>query len=352
MRVHLINEIVRRGYLVDLVATAMNSPYLDIMSPEVRTVRVATSNSVTGIPGLAYYLFRARPRVVLSQRLRVNLLALRARGLVRADTRVYTTLNTTMSGKLDDDKPHKRERHLNQLRDTLKRNDGIIAVSRGVAEDAARLVGIALERIRVAPNPTVTPELAERAGAPLDHPWFAAGAPPVVLGVGRLTHEKDFSTLVRAFARVRSAVPCRLLILGEGPKRSELESLIADLHLSDDAALPGFVSNPYSFMARAGVFVLSSRREGSPNALTEALAVGAPLVATDCPSGPREILEGGRHGLLVPVGDVDMLADAISQTLRHPPADRAARQAAAQRYTVERSATAYIEALELGTSAP
>jgi glycosyltransferase involved in cell wall biosynthesis len=136
-----------------------------------------------------------------------------------------------------------------------------------------------------------------------------------VLSVGRLSKQKDFGTLLRAFARVREDRPARLVILGDGPERSMLESLISELGLDEVAALPGWVANPYPWMAHAGVYVLSSRWEGLPSVLIEALYCGVPIVATDCLSGPREILEGGEHGLLVAVGDVDALARGIESAL-------------------------------------
>lgn len=348
MRVHLINEIARRGHTVDLVLASRDSPYLGMIRPEVRLRDLSTSHAVFGIPSLAAYLVKTRPRVLLTQRIRVNVLALRARAIARSQARSFVTVNVNMTSKLAGHDPRKRARELARLRTYFPRNDGIIAVSHGVAEDAAALIGCPLDRIRVAPNPTVTPELAALAAAPVEHRWFAPGAPPVVLGVGRLMPQKDFPTLIRAFAAMRAERDCRLIILGEGPERVRLETLVHGLGLRDAVELPGFVANPYAYMARAGVFVLSSLFEGLPNALTEALAVGAPLVSTDCPNGPREILEGGRHGPLVPVGNVHELTLAMKHALDHPP-DRAGLQAAAQRYTVERSATAYIEALGLAT---
>jgi len=347
MRVHLINEIARRGYKVDLVLAKSDSPYLKMISPQVRRVALLTSHAITGVPGLAFYLLRARPRVMLVQRIRVNVLALRARALVGIATRLFATVNINMTQKLAGQTERKRERELRQLRDYFPHNDGLIAVSHGVAADIAPLVGWPVERVHVAPNPTVTPELAALAKAPLDHPWFESGQPPVVLGVGRLMPQKDYPTLIRAFAKVRARRLCRLVILGKGPLQTELMALATSLGLSSDIDFAGFVENPYAYMSKAALYVMSSLFEGSPNALTEALAVGTPLVSTDCPNGPREILEGGQHGPLVPIGDVEALAQAMIETLDHP-GDPAARQAAAQRYTVERSATAYIDALGLG----
>jgi glycosyltransferase involved in cell wall biosynthesis len=189
--------------------------------------------------------------------------------------------------------------------------DRITAVSEGVADDLAQAAGIPRERIQVIYNPVVTPEFKAKTEAPLDHPWFAPGEPPVVVGAGRLTIQKDFPALIRAFARVRQARPARLLILGEGEERSALEAVVRQLGVERDVSLPGFVSNPYPYMRRAALFVLSSRWEGLPGVLIEAMYCGARLVATDCPSGPREILADGRYGQLVPVGDVAALADAV-----------------------------------------
>lgn len=346
MRVHLINEMARRGHRVDLLLADRDSPYMDLIDPAIRVVHVATSNAVTGIPAVALYLLRARPRVMLAQRVRVNVLTLRARALARSATRMFATVNTNMSRELAALKPNKRERHLDLLKRYFPRNDGIIAVSHGVAADLSQLIGIPIGRISVAPNPTVTPELAQLAAAPLDHPWFAPGEPPVIVGMGRLEPQKDFPTLLRAFATLRRSRRCRLVILGEGKQRERLLQAAKELGIHEDVQFPGFAKNPYAYLARAALFVLSSAWEGSPNSLTEALALGTPLVSTDCPDGPREILEGGRHGPLVNVGDAAALAAAMAATLERPP-DRDQLRAAAQRYTLERSATAYLAALGL-----
>ncbi len=347
MRVHLMNEIARRGYRVELLLSEMDSPYLPKVDPAIPRQGLRSVHGLKGLPGLALYLRRSRPRVLLTQRVRLNMLALRARTLSRVDTRVFVTVNVNMSAKFDHQSARKRDRQVDHMQTWYPRNDGIIAVSRGVAEDAAKLIDLPCERITVIPNPTVTPEMADRAAEPVDHPWFAPGQPPVLLGAGRLMVEKGFDTLIRAFALVRRTADCRLVILGEGPDRKLLEALAAELGVTDRVAMPGFANNPYAYMARAGLFVLSSTREGSPNALVEALAVGTPLVSTDCPNGPQEVLEGGRHGRLVPVGDVEALAAAIVESLREPVGTRESRMVAAQRYTVARSTTLYLEALGL-----
>ena len=346
MRVHLMNEMARRGYRLELLLAEMNSPYLSKVDPAIPRRSVGSMHALWGVPGLALHLRNTRPRVLLTQRVRPNRLALQARALARVDTKVFVTVNVNMSAKLAHQS--ERDRQTEHMRTWYPRNDGIIAVSRGVADDAAVLIGVPPERITVIPNPTVTPDLAVKAAAPVEHPWFATGQPPVLLGAGRLMVEKGFDTLLRALAHVRRTIPhCRLMIVGEGPDRGALETLAAELGLKEDVSMPGFVDNPYAYMSRASLFVLSSTREGSPNALVEALAVGAPLVSTDCPNGPREVLEAGRHGRLVPVGDAQALAAAIVESLAQPVGTRDSRMASAQRYTVERSTTLYLEALGL-----
>ena len=214
----------------------------------------------------------------------------------------------------------------------------VAAVSQGVAAHVAAAVGVEEARLSVIHNPAVTPDALRRAAEPPAHPWFADGGPPVLLGVGRLAPQKDFPTLIEAFRRVAAARPCRLLILGEGPMRPELEGRLRALGLEGRAALPGWVENPYACMARAALFVLSSRHEGFPGALVEALASGCPAVSTDCPAGPAEILED--PALLAPVGDGQALARIMLRVLAEP-VDRPALRAKAARFSLERAVAGY-----------
>jgi glycosyltransferase involved in cell wall biosynthesis len=197
------------------------------------------------------------------------------------------------------------------MRHCFRWADGIVAVSNGVAKDVAALAHLPRQRIRVISNPVLTEELLRKAKEPVNHPWLAPNQPPVVLGVGRLVIEKDFLTLVRAFAQVRHQRPARLVILGEGDQRRHLEALSRDLGVDEDVCFAGYQENPYAYMARAQVFVLTSTYEGFGLVLAEAMATGVPIVSTDCESGPREILRDGRYGTLVPVGSVEALAAAI-----------------------------------------
>ena len=346
MRIRLANEFVRRGYRVDLVLGKQEGQYMEMLDPAVRVMVLGTSHALFGVPRLAWYFRKERPDVVLSQRIRVNVLALRARSLSSADIPIFVTINTTISKQLEIFQSRKGLKQLRLLKRHYPLNDGIIAVSRGAAEDAADLLGLPPERIQVIYNPTMSGHIFVRANEPVEHPWLRPDAAPVIMGIGRFEHQKDFPTLLRAFARVRTQMDCRLVILGKGHLRDELLALAAELGIEDQLYLPGFVENPYAWLSKASLFVLSSRFEGFGNALSEALGLGVPVVATDCPSGPREILGDGRYGPLVPVGDVEALAQAMLKTLREPPAGEFLR-ARGQAFKADAIAGQYLRAFGL-----
>jgi glycosyltransferase involved in cell wall biosynthesis len=199
-----------------------------------------------------------------------------------------------------------------------------VCLSNGVAEEMKTLGLLAPDKIRAIYNPVVTRELLAQMDALPEHPWFAEGEPPVVLGVGRLGDQKDFATLIRAFALLAPRRPAlRLVVLGEGKQRAMLERLVREEKLTDRVSMPGYSTNPYSCMKRAALFVLTSLFEGFGNVAAEALACGCNVVATDCKSGPAEILDNGRYGWLTKVGDPHDVARAMEEALSRPmPAEK------------------------------
>jgi glycosyltransferase involved in cell wall biosynthesis len=215
-------------------------------------------------------------------------------------------------------------------------------VSEGVAASFAAGTGLPTESVNVIYNPVLTEQYWRAIERTPEHPWFAPGELPVIMGVGRLVAQKDFPNLIWAFAEVRSRIDARLMILGEGPDRAKLEQLVTELELGEWVSLPGFVKDPVSLMARAATFALSSVREGLPTVLIEALATGVPVVSTDCESGPREILRGGELGRLVPVGDSAALAEAITAALSEPA--RKVDPVHLQEYFPKESARKYLQA--------
>ena len=370
---NLAADFAARDYRVDLVLGRRTGYLVDAVAPQVRVVDLAVRSRwpllgamlrdpvaatslapalvafpppwiLAAVPALADYLVRERPDALLSALSYSNLAALWARERAAVPVRVVISERNTLSVR----SAHARGlqwRVLPQVEARwYPRADAILAVSQGVADDLARTARIARDRITVTYNPVDTAAVESAAREPLGHPWLRTGEPPIVLGVGKLKPQKGFDVLLRAFARVRATRPTRLVILGEGPQRRALEQLARELGLSgDDVALPGFVANPYAWMARSAVFALSSRWEGLPNALIEALACGCAVVSSDCPSGPAEILENGRLGPLVPVDDAAALAAAIERALT--PSDPAPRRARARDYAIERVAPRYLAAL-------
>ena len=337
----LANAMAEHGVQIDLVLVKARGPFLAQVHPGVRVIDLGVGNVTLSLPGLVRYLRRERPAALLSSLKHVNLVALIARRLSRVPLRLVVGEHNTLSHSCKSGLKDRMLPHL--MRVLYPKADLVVAVSQGVADDLCASLELAKEKVQVIFNPVVRSEIAEQAAAPLDHPWFRPGEPPVILGMGRLTEQKDFPNLIHAFAFVRKERNCRLMILGEGELHEELQGLVTRLGLSASVSLPGFVDTPFAYMGRAAVFVLSSRWEGLPTVLIEAMACGSPVVSTDCPSGPAEILERGEWGRLVPVGDSAALAAAISATLDdgRPPIvmERAAM------FRVEKARDRYLEVL-------
>lgn len=344
--VNLIRGFVDLGQPVDLVLLRVTSPHLARLPREVEQIRLGTRHSALAAPALARYLRARRPAALLAAKDRAGRAAALARLMARTDTRLVMRLGTQLSAALAGKTALEHWLRYTPIRLIYPLIDQIVAVSEGVAEDTRRIARLPASRISVIRNPVITPELEQQAAEPCPHPWLDIGQPPVILGAGRLERQKDFPTLIRAFAHLPRQPECRLLILGEGGARPSLEALIETLGLRERVALPGFQHNPYAWLARARLFVLSSAWEGSPNVLTEALALGVPVVSTDCPSGPSELLDGGRFGPLVPVGDVPALAEAMARTLARPLPAATLRMAVSE-YEQARSARRYLEVLGL-----
>ena len=341
----LADGFLQRGYAVDLVVVAAKGSFSGSVPPGVRLVELGSGRVVYSVFRLVRYLRRERPVAILSTLNTANAVAVLARWLSRQSTRVVIRQALHLSRELENASRPSAFLERVLVRWLYPRADAIVAVSKGVAQDLLNRRYLRRTSVEVVPNPIVTRQLRQLANEPVGDDWFACGAAPVVLGVGRLDRQKRFDVLIRAFAQVRKRIDARLLILGEGDERAALQTLVGELGLSGVARLPGFVGNPFSVMARSSVFVLSSAYEGLPGVLIQALACGTAVVATDCDSGPREILQGGRFGRLVPVDDVAAMADAIWATLADPNRSRATE--AFLPYTESASVHAYVRLLQL-----
>lgn len=373
---HLAEAFRAGGHPVDLVLCRKEGAYLDDVPAGVRVVTLQAQRGLAArlqlvrldpgglaalarpalltrrpapaqlyVADLARYLDEVRPAALLAAKTRINLLALWARRASRAATRIVVAEHTQLSPTVRRSRKW-RWRYIGPLiARTYPKADGVVAVSNGVGEDLSLTTGFPRERITTIYNPVVGPGLEKQAAEAAPHHWLAeAGGSPVIVGAGRLVPQKNFPLLLRAFAKLRAQRPVRLLILGEGKERPSLEALAVQLGIQEDVALPGFAANPYAALARAALFVLSSDWEGLPTVLIEALACGCPVVSTDCPSGPAEILEGGRYGELVRAGDADALASAMGRSLLKGHSAELLRRRGAE-FSVERSAQRYLDIL-------
>lgn len=301
---------------VDLVLVESIGPRMKEIPSSIRVCSLESNRIGTSVIPLARYLRKNRPDALLSALDPANLVAILAKKLARVNTRIIVTEHNTLSLKAKN--PSKPRGKIVPALVGLfyPFADGIVAVSKGVADDLSEVTGIARAKIEVIYNPVITPRLRSLSRLEVEHRWFQDSNIPVVLGVGRLAPQKDFTTLIHAIGLVQQSMPVRLIILGEGELRADLEEVVSSLGLEDSVDLPGFVSNPYAYMSKASLFVLSSQWEGLPTVLIESLFCGTTLISTDCPSGPREILEDGRYGKIIPMEDAEALAQAIISELR------------------------------------
>jgi glycosyltransferase involved in cell wall biosynthesis len=323
---YLARGFLEKGLKVDFLLSQSGGPHLWKIPSKANIVDLGGFSNFASLRSLSNYLRKENPTALISALHFNNEIAIFAKYLAGVSTQVIVCEQNMLSKRAKNETQFLKRITPFITKLSYPWANNVIAVSQGVAKDLAHLTGMPLDKFQVIYNPAVTTELLEKSRVPLDHPWFSEGEPPVILGVGKLEAQKDFSTLIKAFAKVRHVQKSRLMILGWGPEnnRMELETLAHELGLQEDVSLPGYIDNPYPYMARAGVFVLSSRWEGFGNVVVEALAVETPVVSTDCESGPAEILDNGRYGKLVPVGDSQALSDAILKTLseKSMPVDR------------------------------
>jgi glycosyltransferase involved in cell wall biosynthesis len=350
---NLIPAVARRGYAVDQLKVRAHGPDL-CDAPGVRVVDLGSSHVWSSLPALTRYLRRERPRVMLSDKDKVNRCGVVARALAGASgsTRLVLRSGTTISVDLAHRGPVDRWIQRSSMRWLYRRAHAVVVPSDAAARDLVTYAGLPAPLVRAVPSPVLPATLLDQPPlAPPAHPAFEPGAPPVILGVGELSPRKDFATLVRAFAALRAqGRDCRLVILGRGGQHDPLLALAAELGVAEHVALPGFSNEVFAYMTHAAAFALCSRWEGMPVVLIEALGCGTPVVATDCPGGSRELLQDGAIGQLVPIGDVEALTAALARMLSEP--KQAARnRAAARAYEIEHATSAYLAAMGLPPNA-
>jgi glycosyltransferase involved in cell wall biosynthesis len=351
-KIRLANAFARRGCRVDLVFVRARGALIESVSPEVRIVELCGSAirvavalrwgslgvTAAALPSLVSHLRRSRPDVVMGGNSPISYLTSLAHRIAGVK-QIRSVL--CMTNHLSGSEVTGAAAEMRLARWVLPWADAVVPVGDAVAKDLAENVPGIEKELRTIHNPVVTDDLAERCAADPPYRWFEDGGPPIVIGCGRLEPQKDFATLLRAFALVLEEIDARLVIAGGGPERRSLEALAASLGIDASTAFLGRIDDPFAAMARSGVLVLSSRWEGMPNVVIEALACGCPVVATDAPGGSREALLDGELGPLVPRGDPRAMADAIVQVLREPPS-RSALEARGAQFTEGKSVDTYL----------
>ncbi|PSN16423.1 glycosyl transferase [filamentous cyanobacterium CCT1] len=326
--VNLARGFLAQGLKVDIVLQRAEGPFIKQVPPSVKIVDLRSPRLRASVGVLADYLRQAQPKAMLASIHYSTEIAILAKYWAKSSTKIVVceqgSLGPLQKMRVPINNPLAflgltPDRPTSLVKYFYPWADGIVAVSQGAAEDLAHVGNLSLKDIQVIYNPVITPDLIGKASEPIEHPWFADKEIPVILSVGRLVPQKDFPTLIQGFAKTLKLYTSRLVILGSGPDRAQLEELIHELGLEENVALLGHVQNPYKYMAQSSVFVLSSVWEGLGNVLIEAMAMGTPVISTNCKSGPSEILANGQYGHLTPVGDSDALAEAILDVLSgHP----------------------------------
>ncbi len=338
----LASELAARGLRICVAAYETKGEFLDRVDPRVRVEQVGGAGWFSAILPLARLVRRTRPRALVGVMVSCNVAVVVAGRLARTQARIVLTEHNQVdkSANFFGD----NSRSYRAIRWAYPHADLIVCVSDGVRDSLCRYSGMRPDRMHVVHNPIVSADLIEQAAQPCSHPWANDPEVPLILAVGRLATAKNYPMMLRAFDILRRQRPARLLILGNGHERGALAALIAELGLGDLVELHGYTANPYAFMSRAQLFVLSSSWEGFPTVLVEALACGSPAVSTDCPSGPREILLDGALGGLVQVGDEAAFAAAMMRMLDSPPA-REALMERGRAFSVERATDIYTRLL-------
>lgn len=318
----LANAMAAQEVNIDLLLTRAEGSFLDEVSSRARIVDFARRRTSGSLLSLRRYLLSVSPDALISALDNANVVSMLAKMTTPTPTRHVITVHNSPTRQARVYRGLRRAATRILVRQLFPRADAIVAVSQGLASEVAESLGVDCDRIVTIYNPVISDRVFSLARSRPAHAWFTNDPTPIIVAAGRLTRQKGFITLVKALALIKERTPARLIVLGEGPLRPALQRTVDALELDDRVELHGFADNPYGFMRHAALFVLSSRWEGLPTVLIEALALGVPIVSTDCPSGPREILRNGTLGTLVPVGDERALAEAMLSALSTPPVPR------------------------------
>lgn len=319
--VNLANSMARRGLKIDFVAADCTGPFLSQVDPKVNIIDLKAKRMSRSLFGLITYLKKIKPDILLSTQKHTNITACLTKFFLKTKTKIVLRESSTPS------KSYEKSNFKNKIVYQLAKifypyADSFIGQSNGLSVDFIAFYNVLEKKVITIPNPIISKKIVELSQEPCDHPWFQEEV-PILMSIGRSCVAKDFATLIRAFSIVRKQRACRLIILGAMESENSaifkaLKKLIEELGLVGDISFPGFKRNPFPYLRNANVYILSSIYEGLPGALIQAMAMGCNVVATDCPNGPKEIIDRGMSGILVPVKDYNKLATGILYHLDNP----------------------------------
>ena len=335
----IINELALRGIKVTLILLRAEGPYLSEIHKSVTVVNIGRKRAILGLPFMISFLRKNKPDVIISALPHINMVTCWAQRISQTKSKIIITEHNTLSRSVKYAVTIRGRWLPFFMKLSYPLANTIVAVSNGVADDLSNMLKLSRADIKVIYNPVVSDFLIKNSQKQIYHAWLESEKTPVILGVGRLTEAKNFASLIKAFSILVEIIPAKLIILGEGKQRDHLENMIKQLNLNDKVDLPGFIENPYPYMKKCELFVLSSIWEGLPTVLIEALSLGTKVVSTDCHSGPREILENGKWGTLVPINNVNSLAKAMCESIQKNP--NPVDSEAWQKYTVRNVISRY-----------
>ncbi|MDA9981420.1 glycosyltransferase [Gammaproteobacteria bacterium] len=340
--INLANALIQENCSVEVVVATDNALLRCELSPEIRVVSLGKRTVAHAIPRLIAYLRGNRPQALISHLSHANLAAIVARRLSGIDTRLLVVEHIGSQLRRNNIKSYLIPYMCRYL---YRSGVNVVSVSNLVSRDLEHYLGLKQGTITTIYNPVIGQSLIAKANMDAGHPWLNDTRIPTLLAAGRFVRQKDFHTLIRAFAIVRKTRPVRLVVLGDGPLRPDLEALVSRLQLSEHVSMPGFIENPFAYMKRANVFVLSSTEEGLPTVLVEAMACGSPVVATDCAGGIREVISAEGIDKLVPVGDHQAMAEMILDALENPIGQSVSEQWI-EKFSSQTAARAYLSLVE------
>jgi len=329
---------------IELVLSEAKGKYMGSISKKVKIINLENNRTLTSLFSLIKYLNRNTPDILISAITHANVIAVLAKIISRKDIKVILTQHTILSNSLKLSNKIFAMLFLKLIEKTYPLVSKIVTVSKYIEQDTIKIINIEKNKVQTIYNPIMAKNIIKQSLVNLDHDWFSSESPPVILSVGRFTKVKDFATLLHSFKLLREKINARLIILGEGEQRDNLISLAKELGIEKDVQMPGFVENPYQYMARSKVFILTSIYEGFGNVLVEALGCGTSVISTNCPGGVSEILDNGKYGSLVPIGSAELISAELFNVINNEQeVTLAERLKRAEVFTVEKITKEYME---------